>query len=124
MSYGDIIGEPTGEQCSNNNMVFSNEHKKGIAVWYPQMGGYSAKAVVLMDHVWTEFVDSEGDVRGAEGGCLDLLIWHDGDFPFCNEDGRSPVHLHHCGAESFVEFGELITGLNDEGCEQESYPGG
>lgn len=104
------IQEPTCEQCSANEKVFEDGHKVGYAIWYPQMGGYIGKAVALMDKEWTEFPNGS-DV----GGCFDVLVWHDGEFPFDGEGGNTPRHLHHCEPEQFVAFGEKIAELNDRG---------
>lgn len=66
--------------------------------WYPQMGGYVAKAVI-------EFAAVSGD--GESGaGCFDALVFHDGDWPFKTD--REPRGLHHCAAEQFIEFGITV----------------
>lgn len=96
--------EPTGDQCDCHEQVFEADDKVGYAIWYPQMGGYIGKAVAVMDKQWTE---------NAAGGCIDVYVWHDGDFPF--HDGEDPVCLHHCSPEQFIEFGETLTRLNAEG---------
>lgn len=77
--------EPTVEQCTSRAQVGA-----GRACWYPQMGGYVARAVVIPDD-----------------GCADVWVWHDGSFPFGGEDG-SPVVLHHCDGDQFVSFGEFL----------------
>jgi len=106
------IQEPTAEQCSNQEKVYEDEQKAGYALWYPQMGGYVGKAVALFDKQWTE-----GRQGSREGGCIDVLIWHNGEFPFSGEGGneQQPVHLHHCDAEQFIRFGEALTRLNKLG---------
>lgn len=77
---------------------------KGIptmALWYPQMGGYVGKAVAVMD-----------------GDCVDVWVWHDGEFPFADDDeyrGKDgPKLLHHCVAEQFVEFGKKLEAFRDD----------
>lgn len=79
------IVEPTAEQCTVRAQV-----GEGRACWYPQMGGYAAKAIVFPD-----------------SGCADVWVWHDGSFPFAGEDG-SPAVLHHCNGDQFVAFGEFL----------------
>jgi len=91
--------EPTCEQCSANEKVFEDEHTIGYAIGYPQMGGYVGRAVALI---------SKGE-GGAD--CFDVLVWHDGEFPFDGEGGNNPRRLHHCAAEQFVRFGEKIDEL-------------
>ena len=104
------IIEPTTDQCTNKELVFEDEHRRGFAVWYPQMGGYAGKAVALLDKRWTIF--SHGAVQG---GCIDVLVWHDGEFPF---DGDSPRELHHCDPQQFIDFGEALAELNEQGCHE------
>jgi hypothetical protein len=81
------LAEPTAEQCTAHEEV-----GPGIACWYPQMGGYVAKAIVI-----------PGDT------CADVYVWHDGSFPFTDDDPRGPAHLHHCSGEQFIEFGKFLT---------------
>lgn len=102
------IHEPTADECESNAKVYEDDHKAGYAIWYPQMGGYIGKAVALMDKRWEDYEDS------SAGGCVDVYVWHDGDFPF-NEDDGSPAYVHHCDPEQFVEFGEKLTELNKRG---------
>jgi hypothetical protein len=72
-----------------------------VACWYPQIGGYAGKAVVMTD----------------DDGCADVWVWHDGQFPFRSlddaDDGppRSPVLLHHCDGGGFIRFGQLLERL-------------
>lgn len=101
---------PTTEQCSSHDIVYETESKVGVACWYPQMGGYVARAVVIIDKEWKAF--SGGS---QEGGCFDMLIWHDGEFPFDEESGQSPAHLHHCDPQQFINFGNFVKELNDKG---------
>lgn len=88
---------PTTDQCSSHTPVDG-----GFACWYPQMGGYVGKAIVYP----------------LPSGCFDVLIWHDGEFPFdpLNEDGdisdsRGPIELHHCDPQQFVDFGNWVASL-------------
>ncbi len=100
------IKEPSGEQCTNHEKVFDNEDKVGYAVWYPQMGGYVGKAVAMFDKKWKSFPN------GSQiGGCIDVLIWHDGEFPF---GGNNPREIHHCSPEQFIEFGKFLTNINNQ----------
>lgn len=97
--------EPTSEQCSSTAFVPWNE-RPAYACWYPQMGGYAGKAVVVPG------VDVDVDEGKAVGrsGC-DVFVWHDGEFPFHDASGRSPARLHHCSGEQFIQFGQLIERL-------------
>ena len=64
-----------------------------MAIWYPQMGGYVSKA-------WVERLDDK------DGGCFDVYVYHDGDFPFHGDE--KPARLHHCMAEQFITFGKKV----------------
>lgn len=92
-----MITEPTAEQCSANEQLPDYEGRKAFACWYPQMGGYGSKCVIVTDQT-TE-----------HNGCFDAHVWHDGDFPF--HGGESPVVLHHCCAEQFIKFGQTVLRL-------------
>jgi hypothetical protein len=83
------IEAPTADQCSQGAELILPNGSKGKALWYPQMGGYVSKCIVV-----------------ASGTCFDVYIWHDGEFPF---EGDSPVRLHHCSAEQFVSFGRSVS---------------
>jgi hypothetical protein len=87
--------EPTSEQCSSHSLI---EHgaRRLYACFYPQMGGYHGKCLVE-----------------PKGGCFDVYVWHDGEFPFGTAAGspERPAHLHHCAAEQFIEFGQFVAGL-------------
>lgn len=109
--WWSCIKQPTSEECSMNVLVFSSKDKVGYAMWYPQMGGYSARCVALLDRRWTE------TPRGSrDGGCFDVLVWHDGEFPFDeDETGPSPARLHHCDPEQFIRFGQIVRQLNEHG---------
>ena len=84
--------EPTSEACSAKTQAAWGG-RRCFACWYPQMGGYCGKCVV---------------VDGGNGGCFDVYVWHDGEFPF-EGDEREPVHLHHCVAEQFSNFGNAVS---------------
>lgn len=96
MAADERMREPTAEECSNRRPVMLDDERTGLACWYPQMGGYVAKAVVVRD-----------------GSCVDVYVWHDGQFPF-SEEGRSPACLHHCDGEQFVRFGEFLMAFASE----------
>lgn len=102
------IKEPTDDQCSNNEKVFDDGVKVGYAVWYPQMGGYVGKAVALFDKEWKSY-----STGAAEGGCIDVLVWHDGEFPFGGDE--NPREIHHCVPEQFIKFGEFLSEINKRG---------
>lgn len=79
--------EPTAEECSQHVSLGDG----WFALWYPQMGGYVGKAVARQ-----------------VGECFDLYVWHDGEFPFSDDDvdgwteqPKCPVLLHHCDSEQF-----------------------
>lgn len=95
------LQEPTCEQCSANEKVFEDDHTVSYAIWYPQMGGYVGRAIATF---------SKG--VGAEG-CFDVLVWHDGEFPFDGEGGNQPRRLHHCAADQFIDFGEKVAELQE-----------
>ncbi len=78
------IREPTPDECSTNTFIVG----LGMAAWYPQMGGYTGKCIIV-----------------PLGGCFDVYVWHDGEFPF--SDGKGPVRLHHCDADQFERFAEV-----------------
>lgn len=104
MNYPD---EPTPEQCTARAEVAPFDGRRAFACWYPQMGGYVGKAVVLPS------VGHDG-----RDGCFEVYVWHDGEFPFFDGEERtwdfappSPAHLHHCAAEQFVRFGQEVSGF-------------
>lgn len=101
------IPDPTSEQCNNNETVDLGDGQTGVAAWYPQMGGYVSHCVIVPDD-----------------GCLDVYVWHDGQFPFGDEPPPwpgmphpSPVRLHHCSADSFIGFGQLCARVMDGAAE-------
>lgn len=78
---------PPSDDCKNR--IRSTWHGlPTLACFYPQMGGYHGKCVVV-----------------PAGDCFDVYIWHDGDFPFGDSE---PAVLHHCNPEQFVDFGNAI----------------
>lgn len=95
--------EPTSEQCSQNARVADVNGRPAFACWYPQMGGYVGKAVVLPG--W--------DDRNEEPDCFEAYVWHNGEFPFDEGDGRSPARLHHCMPQQFTEFGEWVAKVSE-----------
>lgn len=103
------IQRPTGEQCESNAKVYEQGGTIGYAIWYPQMGGYVGTAVALFDKEWTEYPHG-----AAEGGCIDVLVWHDGEFPFGN-NGEPPNAIHHCDPEQFIKFGKKLAEINEQG---------
>jgi len=96
---------PTSTECSEHSAVYETENAIGYAIWYPQMGGYVGKAVAVMDKGWQSFPNGS-----QQGGCIDVYVWHDGEFPF--EEG-SPRVIHHCDPRQFIEFGQKLAELND-----------
>lgn len=92
----EYLREPTADECDRNVEMSRRDGRVGFAAWYPQMGGYCGKAVVLV-------IDEE-----VHTDCFDVLVWHDGDFPF--SDGK-PVELHHCSPDQFIQFGTRVKEL-------------
>lgn len=87
---------PTPEQCENNARMPCN-NGQAFACWYPQMGGYVSRCVVIIQGPTNKFTS-----------CFDAYIWHDGNFPFI---GKKPIRLHHCDPQQFIDFGEWVKGL-------------
>jgi hypothetical protein len=65
------------------------------------MGGYAGKAVAV-------------DLGDAD---LDVYVWHDGEFPFSDDDARflgdeekpkTPVKVHHCDVGQFRLFADQV----------------
>lgn len=105
----NCVNEPTALQCSGHEKVFDSGGTVGYAIWYPQMGGYVAKAVALIDKEW-----EERDNGSRIGGCIDMLVWHDGDFPFDDAHKEQlPRKIHHCDPKQFIAFGKTLARLND-----------
>lgn len=71
---------PTGDECSKHAKMHEDEHRVGYAIWYPQMGGYVCRAVALLNKGWKQYENGS-----AEGGCIDVYVWHNGEFPFEGE---------------------------------------
>ncbi len=95
--------EPTAAQCSAKASLGNGYY----ALWYPQMGGYVGKAVVH---------------AASDDGCVEVWIWHDGEFPFSDgdEDGwtgeaRKPARLHHCDVEQFRQFADDVRTIQTRG---------
>ncbi len=104
--------EPTPEQCTNNEWI-SLEGWEGwdkgwvaFAAWYPQMGGYVGRAVICIGRIPNR--------EDEEDSCFEAFVWHDGEWPFRGEDGDNPIHIHHCMASQFIEFGELVLAKEKE----------
>jgi hypothetical protein len=92
--------EPTAEECEHQAVVYQDEAAIGYAIWYPQMGGYVGKAVAMMSQQIVEW--SEGVTFG---GCVEVYVWHDGEFPFNGkgDPSRRPILIHHCDPSSVRE---------------------
>jgi hypothetical protein len=110
---------PTSEQCTANAPLKWGNGRRGFATWrYPQMGGYGARSVV--EFLATTVAPKEGlaNAPGIPDFCFDVWIWHDGEFPFDPDDvdnrGRRPTCLHHCNAEQFITFGQLVEAKGEE----------
>ena len=86
--------EPSSDDCTGNVRGTWNGFPT-MALWYPQMGGYVGHAVAVLND------------------CMDVYVWHDGEFPFDAVDG-SPACVHHCDPEQFVRFGRLLAEFADD----------
>lgn len=86
--------EPTSEQCSSNAII-EEDGTRFLACWYPQMGGYIGKCLV----------------KHTGNKCFEAFVWHDGEFPF---SGPHPIEMHHCSADQFVHFGEVVKKFQEE----------
>lgn len=104
MPVKDIV-EPTGAQCDSQALVYETEHEVGYAMWYPQMGGYVGKSVVVFTKGWTE------DESGGVDSCFAAYVWHDGEFPFSASSLRNPANIHHCSPSQFSRFGHDVERL-------------
>ena len=91
-----MIRAPTAYEC-NSNAFAVVDGVKCMAAWYPQMGGYRS-------FCWVEIgrPSPKGDLP-----CFDVLVWHDGEFPF-GDGSQPPSELHHCVAEQFIDFGKRV----------------
>lgn len=101
---------PTADECNTKAKVCEDDMRIGYAIWYPQMGGYSGKAIVIVNK-------SEG-----HNSCFEAYVWHDGEFPFSDDGGvwekTGPVNIHHCDPDQFISFGkavEKMMGISSEG---------
>jgi hypothetical protein len=90
-----LIKEPSDNDCRTNVEIKVN-NLKGYACYYPQMGGYLGKAIVI-----------PLQYDKSTEPCYNVLIWHDGEFPFTQLENE-PVTLHHCSADQFIQFGNLL----------------
>lgn len=97
----DIVRKPTGDECNDNKLMGEDANYWYFAGWYPQMGGSHGIAIL---RVYKNTQD--------EDSCFDVFVWHDGDFPF--DSGGDPIELHHCSAEQFIEFGNLVKRLQKQ----------
>jgi len=93
MSMDYDIHCPTGEQCDTNAAILVAPGIIGYAIWYPQMGGYCGCALAVPD-----------------GDCIDVYVWHEGDFPFADRV-QPPRLIHHCDPHQFVSFGQTLIKL-------------
>ena len=86
----EIPTEPSSDQCNAKARGLWGS-RPVMALWYPQMGGYVGKALVV-----------------EEGDCFNTWVWHDGEFPFDGEMDR-PRELHHCDPAQFILFGDQVS---------------
>lgn len=101
--------EPTPDQCSQGSRVADVDGMPAYACWYPQMGGYVGKCVVVITPD-----DNQGSYETpATDRCFEAYVWHDGSFPFKDKDGQ-PVRLHHCMPSQFQNFSEFVLEKQEE----------
>jgi len=100
------IPDPTHEQCTANEQIVLADGRAATAAWYPQMGGYASHCLIVLN-------------PGED--CFEVYVWHDGSFPFGEDNDRwpgepapSPAHIHHCNADQFIGFGNLVNRLQGE----------
>lgn len=92
--------EPTSDECTGRAKV--GEH--ATAFWFPQMGGYTARAVAVVDPV---------------DCCIDVWVWHNGEFPFTGESclgcgfPRSPMRIHATSGFDWIRMGEFFDELEE-----------
>jgi hypothetical protein len=97
--------QPTADQCEANEKLPDVNGLPAWAGWYPQMGGYVSKCVIVDEST----LDPES--------CFGVFVWHDGQFPFSDDSqypgdtAPCPAYLHHCSATQFIEFGETVLRL-------------
>lgn len=95
------INEPTTEQCRNNTIWTDEDGFRYLTFYWPQMGGYSAKALAR--------ISTEEDE-----GCVMVWVWHDGEFPFTESERefenkpKSPAVLHICDFEDWLQAIERL----------------
>lgn len=90
--------EPSSKECTDGATIDVGDGVRGRACWYPQMGGYSSKCVVVAS------CRSNDD----PGQCFEAYVWHDGEFPFTE---GNPAQLHHCRASQFRDFADRVEGF-------------
>lgn len=96
--------EPTADQCSAGERVADVGGMSAYACWYPQMGGYVGKCVVVITP------DDSGSGAPCVDRCFEAYVWHDGEFPFVGHGGeRQPAHIHHCVPSQFRSFADFVT---------------
>jgi hypothetical protein len=105
----DTPAEPTPAQCSAKERVSipGRPNTRAHAVWWPQMGGYVAQAVL------------------TAGECPEAWVWHNGAFPFSSDGkpGHSPAHLSMSDADQWIRMFEkqLEWQAEERGDEPEPY---
>ena len=92
MSIGQTPACPTSEQCSAKARVeIPGRDVRAHAVCWPQMGGYSGRAVITVTD------------------CATLWLWHDGQFPI--KDDQAPREIHLCDPQQWID---VFQWLKDE----------
>jgi len=92
---------PTFEECQRNAPIELPDGRRGFAIVYPQVGGYSVCAIAIPSPTSST---PGGATDAPEDWCFDVLLFTDGEFS-TDEPG---FELHHCSASQFIEFGETM----------------
>ncbi len=80
------IAQPTPAQCSTDATLSKDGPVLRFATWHPQWGGYVGQAIV--------------EVHGP-GGCFEVFVWHDGEFPY---DDKPPLQFHYCNPIQLIRL--------------------
>jgi hypothetical protein len=90
--------EPISDQCTKHETWTDEDGFVHLAFWWPQMGGYHGKAVARRQPL----------LEGSEDcGCVNVWVWHDGEFPFSGQDGN-PAVLHICDFNDWLTTMEML----------------
>ena len=82
---------PTAEQCTNNEVIECANNEEAMAIWLPQVGGYSSFAWAI-------------HFKNDSNECFQVRVYHDGEFPKDEET----IELHFCDPEQIIAFGTKL----------------